>query len=909
MWKYWIFFGVGVQMNTQYLRIFIVTIFFWTGLDICIYLFTDFSLNHSKIYFLIKIFYFLLLSSTFAIFLYHYTKQQKKITTVSNDLNTSATWLEVRLETLSSDTKSTGEFLEKLWNLNLDLFSRLILLHNANQQTVDQISHQTNAIEQITVVINLVDNMTQKMFQDSKESLNIAKNMALKSIQGKALIEKNRGEVSSIIEVFTFLQKQVLNLKESINKVGKITNVIDDISNQTNLLSLNAAIEAARAGETGRGFAVVAEEVKKLAEKSQSSTKAIHKLIYDVNQEINGFSENVIQAIGIVNNTLKSSNNILDTLQSMSDLIQSTSDNIEQISKTIENYTNKIKEVATETENLRQGGLKVKNIADQQFSNLGLIKEEAESIQHLSLESYRNIDRLLYDMQDISRIEQNTKKFSKFLVNLEPVAKKRKNEICVVLFSADVPSLSSLHSSFDPDSYSLMSQIYDSLIHHDLNGKLVPGLATSWKIISECSIEFTLREGVFFHDGSPFTAEDVYFTYKKIIDPNTKSGTFWILSVIKDIEIISTHKVRIHTHNPDGMLLRRLSMFGLISSKNYFQKVGFEKAITHPVGTGPFKFISHSPGQEYILQKNPVYWRENIPQFEYLNIQILPELDWADALVRGKVNFVPYLSGSLETSLSKFKQVKIQKGEVLLAPWVALRNRGPLQDIRVRKALNHALDREALIKTVEHGNGIPMASLGLKGSTGTLAKLKPYSYDIKKAKALLREAGYEKGFSLRAIASDVSARVARFIQDELKLISVNLILEVVPRPEWARRVVLGKVTGKPYDGDMWINVVDNPIYTLAFHAGLFLSSKSPWSLLEDNEFDRLFVEAMKLVEPTKHEQALSNLDNYIYENALMLFTYQQIRTMGVSESIELPGLPKNGHVDFFLLSDMKLSKL
>jgi len=322
--------------------------------------------------------------------------------------------------------------------------------------------------------------------------------MAQKSVHGKKLIEKNRGEVSYIIEVFTSLQKQVLNLKDSINKVGKITNVIDDISNQTNLLSLNAAIEAARAGETGRGFAVVAEEVKKLAEKSQSSTKVIHKLIYDVNQEINNFSENVTQAIGIVNNTLDSSNHILDTLQSLSGSIESTSSNIQQISKTIESYTHKIEEVTTFIQSINQGGLKVKSIIDQQFTNLSLIKQQAESIQHLSLESYRNIDRLFFGMKDINKIEQNVKQCSTFLVNSEPIAKKRKNEICVVLFSADVPSLSSLHSSFDPDSYSLMCQIYDSLIHHDLNGKLVPGLATSWKIISEYCVEFTLREGVFF---------------------------------------------------------------------------------------------------------------------------------------------------------------------------------------------------------------------------------------------------------------------------------------------------------------------------------------------------------------------------------------------------------------------------
>jgi hypothetical protein len=158
-------------VNTKYLSIFILILLFGTGLDIFIYFFTDFSFNHSKIYFFLKILYFLFLSSIFVVFLYHYTNQKKKINIVTQDLNTSATWLEFRLETLSSDTKSTSEFLEKLWHLNLELFSRLILLHNANQQTVEQINNQTSAMEQISYSYKLSQSYDSKNVSRFKTKL------------------------------------------------------------------------------------------------------------------------------------------------------------------------------------------------------------------------------------------------------------------------------------------------------------------------------------------------------------------------------------------------------------------------------------------------------------------------------------------------------------------------------------------------------------------------------------------------------------------------------------------------------------------------------------------------------------------------------------------------------------------
>ncbi|MCB1171199.1 MAG: hypothetical protein KDK25_12725, partial [Leptospiraceae bacterium] len=426
-----------------------------------------------------------------------------------------------------------------------------------------------------------------------------------------------------------------------------------------------------------------------------------------------------------------------------------------------------------------------------------------------------------------------------------------------------------------------------------------------WRNVDDRTYEFKLRKGVKFHDGSPFSADDVKFTFDKIQDPQTGSGTGWIMSTIERVEVIDSHTVRIITREPDGMLLNRLTMFGLISSRRYIEKVGMEKALAHPVGTGPFQFIHHRPGDEYLLRKNPAYWRKGIPDFQELQIKILPERRWADRLLAGEVDLVPYLSGSKEALLAGSRDAEIQKRLVLQSPWVFLKNRGPLADVRIRQALNHAIDRRALIESAESGNGEPLASLGLKGSFGANEDLQPYSYDLRRARQLMKEAGYEQGFTLKAITSDVAEHVARIVREQLHTISVGVDLEVVSRPEWARRVVVGKVTGNPYEGDMAFNMVDNPIYNMAFHAGLFLSSAGLFGLMSDAEFDSRYEAAMKISDRSLHEKALKELDQFVHEKALMLFTYQQIRTMGVGSKIKIPGIPMNGHVDFLLLSDIK----
>ena len=170
-----------------------------------------------------------------------------------------------------------------------------------------------------------------------------------------------------------------------------------------------------------------------------------------------------------------------------------------------------------------------------------------------------------------------------------PTSAKAEGVLRVAYFSHDLPGIDPLSPTFDPDSYSVITQLFDSLVYHDLDGDLTPGLAVGWRRLEPTVWEFKLRKGVVFHNGEPFDSRSVKVTYDTALDPKRRAGNAWVLNSIKEVRLDpdDPYRVVIETRFPDGMFLNRLSMFGSLCPPKYLAEAGFDGFAEHPVGTGP----------------------------------------------------------------------------------------------------------------------------------------------------------------------------------------------------------------------------------------------------------------------------------------------------------------------------------
>lgn len=477
----------------------------------------------------------------------------------------------------------------------------------------------------------------------------------------------------------------------------------------------------------------------------------------------------------------------------------------------------------------------------------------------------------------------------------------------VACFSQDVSGLDPLAPAFDPDSYTIISQLFDPLVYLDLDGKIQPGLASAWKRITPTTWEFTLRRGVRFHNGEPFDSRAVKFTFDYLLDPANKAGNAWVFSTLRSVEIFADdpYRVRFHTYSPDGMFLNRHSMFGSICPPAYFSRLGPRRFHEAPVGTGPYRFGKRVRGKFIELEANTDYWQDGVPIIPKIRFVILPESDWVQAFADRRVDFLPNLGGNQTSRLMESAKgdARIVKKLVLSGYQVLLSNQGALMDRRVRRALNYAVDKDALVRYADFGNARVLASLGKKGEFGSAGGIRPYRYDPQEAERLLVEADIARPLRLKTIVARSALPLAKIIAFDVSRLGVILDMQVVSRPEWAKQIIDHKLNHRESPGyDVAINLVDNPIYSLAFHAGLFLHSESPWALLESEDYDARYLETLRTVDPVAHRQRLEQLDRYIHDEALMIFTTQRIITAAVRKNLVIPGYSLNGHLDYIVLS-------
>src|SRR6266511_1027863 len=248
--------------------------------------------------------------------------------------------------------------------------------------------------------------------------------------------------------------------------------------------------------------------------------------------------------------------------------------------------------------------------------------------------------------------------------------------------------------------------MYDSLLHKTPKLQYEPSLATEWRALDDTTWEFKLRQGVKFHSGDLFGAEDVKFTFERVLNPETKSPQIGNVRAVKEVKVIDEHTVHLVTDKPFPLLLERMVFFPIMP-KSYFEKVGAQAfAEQAPSGTGPYKFVEWKRDQYLKLERFEEHWRGPAP-IKTLIIRVIPETSTQIAeLKTGGVDIVRNLAPDLMPDLKAHPNTYVSTAPILRTHYVSLDMRVPPFDKReARQAANYAIDRQAIIEKLMGGLG------------------------------------------------------------------------------------------------------------------------------------------------------------------------------------------------------------
>jgi peptide/nickel transport system substrate-binding protein len=296
------------------------------------------------------------------------------------------------------------------------------------------------------------------------------------------------------------------------------------------------------------------------------------------------------------------------------------------------------------------------------------------------------------------------------------------------------------------------NQIFDALLAVDIElNELSPALATEWEVSEDgLQYSFTLREGVTFHDGTPFNAEDVVATFEAGADP---ANAYFDEYQGVTVEVVDDYHIVLVREEPDVVFERLLAETPIISAEQ-FAEGGNQAIEDFPIGTGPFKFVEWVKGNRIVLEANPDYWIEGLPLIAEVIFRPIPESSTRLAAIQtGEVHIVNRLSSDEAQQLLGVSGVQVIRYPVDRVYYIAFNNLTtgvglPTEDPLVRQAMNYAVDREAIIDGLFDGFADLATGMITPANLGFDETVEPFPYDPDRARELLTEAGYSNGFEI-----------------------------------------------------------------------------------------------------------------------------------------------------------------
>jgi peptide/nickel transport system substrate-binding protein len=427
--------------------------------------------------------------------------------------------------------------------------------------------------------------------------------------------------------------------------------------------------------------------------------------------------------------------------------------------------------------------------------------------------------------------------------------------------------------------------IYDTLLTRDKQLQIVPHLATSYRGVSDKVWEVKLRPGVKFHNGEPFDANAVKFSFERINRADFKSPQKGWFGTIDRVEIVDPLTVRFHTKAPDPAMPARMTLMYQMAPK-YVAQVGDVQANLKPVGTGPFRFVEWTKNDKIVVEANDAHWTGK-PAVRRATWRPIPELGARiAALQTGQADLIVNVPPDQMQALQANKNVRLEKTPScrIVSFTIAQIKGGPIADRRVRQALNHAVDMQAILDAVLLGNGKRINSWMPPNVWGYDASIPFYEYSPKKAKELLAAAG-QTNLSLTIQAPNgrwaMDKDIAQAVAGQLTENGIKTNVKVIG--EWGayvRTILDHKTEDIAMSG--WCLPSLEPDHWVTPN----LKTGEPVSQYSNPEVDKLMDQARAEMNPEKRKQLYSQLLRLIRDEAPYIFGYQQVDIYGVNNRIK-----------------------
>ena len=463
-------------------------------------------------------------------------------------------------------------------------------------------------------------------------------------------------------------------------------------------------------------------------------------------------------------------------------------------------------------------------------------------------------------------------------------------ELIVAL--ATEPNSIFLPNSAERNAANVSSQIYEGPVWINDDNEVVPGLATEWEVNEDATVfTFTLREGVMFHNGETMDAEDWIASWQAASDEANVYA--YLYSKVESVVALDDMTVEMTLGASDALFGRELAEWAILPASQY-EAEGLEGIEANPIGTGPFAFVSWDRGDRIVLEAFDDYWDEGLPLVDTLVFRPIPDSSTRLAAVQtGEVHIAQRFNSEEAATLENAPDVNVVTYPVDRVYYIAFNNLTtgigtPLESTEVRLAMNHAVDRQAIVDSLFDGQAALATGLVSTSSLGYDDSLAPYPYDPELAMQMLSDAGYPDGFEI-GMACPTGAyvnfeEVCQAVAGFLEAVGITLEGGEIQFMESGQYWDLeASKQLPPLFGDSWSSTSSESLERLEGALGGENADYSAWS---DDTILGLLEEIKTTIDESARAAVYTELQRYTYEDPPFIYLYEPFAFEGINSAVQ-----------------------